>query len=52
MRKVREMKLRNPIARDLHSPKYRQRIVKDPNQYSRKVKHKKIDLEPKDGSKQ
>lgn len=52
MRKARVMKTRNPIAKDLRSPKYRQRIVRDPNQYSRKVKHRKIDHDPKDLNKE
>tara|TARA_R110002074_G_scaffold188993_1_gene354727 strand:- start:459 stop:587 length:129 start_codon:yes stop_codon:yes gene_type:complete len=30
---------KNYIAKDLHSPKYKQRIVKDKSKYTRKTKH-------------
>ncbi len=32
--------IKNPVAKDLRTPKYRQRIVRDPNLYNRKIKHK------------
>ena len=31
---------RSPIAKDLRSPKYRMRVVKNKKAYSRKTKHK------------
>jgi len=34
-------KTRNPIAKDLRSPKYRKRIVLSKKVYSRKAKHPK-----------
>jgi len=34
------MKIRNPVARDLRSPKYIKRVVKDRTKYTRKTKHK------------
>lgn len=35
------MKTRDPMARDLRTPKYRARVVKDRTKYNRKIKHKK-----------
>lgn len=35
------LKRRNPIARDLRTPKYRMRVVESKLSFSRKVKHKK-----------
>jgi len=40
MRKKRERPVRNLIAKDLHTPKYKQRVVRDRKTYTRKVKHK------------
>lgn len=37
----RTMKPRNPIAKDLRTPKYRMRTVESKVQYIRKPKHKK-----------
>jgi len=34
------MKRRNPVARNLLSPKYRKRIVRDRTKFTRKTKHK------------
>lgn len=39
------MKKVNPVARDLHSAKYRPRIVKNKKKYTRKVKNKKEEVE-------
>jgi hypothetical protein len=41
----RAIRRHNPIAKDLRTPKYRQRIVPDPNLYDRKVKHKNTDVQ-------
>jgi hypothetical protein len=38
MKKVRNV-LRNFIAKDLRTPKYRKRIAKNPKAYARKPKH-------------
>ena len=35
------MKPRNPIAKDVRTPKYRMRVVESKVQYIRKPKHKK-----------
>jgi len=35
------MKPRDPIAKDLHTPKYRMRVVESKVQYIRQPKHKK-----------
>jgi hypothetical protein len=35
------LKRRNPIAKDLRTPKYRQRVVESKVQYIRNPKHKK-----------
>ena len=35
------MKTRNPMARDLRTPKYRKRIVRSLKAYARKAKHRK-----------
>jgi len=35
------LKRRNPIAKDLHTPKYHQRVVESKVQYIRNPKHKK-----------
>lgn len=40
--KVRETTMRNAIAKDLKTPKYRQRIVASKTAYKRKEKHQKI----------
>ena len=32
---------RNPIAKDVRSPKYRPRVIKSRKAYTRKVKHKR-----------
>jgi hypothetical protein len=37
--------IHNPVAKDLRTPKYRQRIIPDPNLYDRKVKHKNTDVQ-------
>ena len=34
-------KTRNPIARDLKSPKYRPRLIRDKTNYTRKIKFNK-----------
>jgi hypothetical protein len=36
-----EDEMRNYIAKDLRTPKYRKRIKKNPKEYTRKVKHKR-----------
>lgn len=40
-----KIKKRNPIAKDLRTPKYRPRVEKDPDLYTRKTKHKKSEEE-------
>ena len=37
----RTMKPRNPIAKDLRTPKYRMRVVESKVQYIRQPKHRK-----------
>jgi hypothetical protein len=37
----KRMKLRDPIAKDLRTPKYRMRVVESKVQYIRNPKHKK-----------
>ena len=37
------MKPRNPIAKDLRTPKYRMRVVESKVQYIRQPKHRKAD---------
>lgn len=37
------MRTRDPVARDLRTPKYRPRVVKNKKKYTRKAKHKKGD---------
>jgi hypothetical protein len=37
------MKPRNPIAKDLRTPKYRMRVVESRVQYIRQPKHRKAD---------
>lgn len=37
---ARDVKKRNAIARDLKSPKYRPRVVKDKRKYTRKGKQR------------
>ena len=39
----RQMKPRNPIAKDLRTPKYRMRVVESKVQYIRQPKHRKAD---------
>jgi hypothetical protein len=39
----RTMKPRNPIAKDLRTPKYRMRVVESKVQYIRQPKHRKAD---------
>jgi hypothetical protein len=39
------LKPRNPIAKDLRTPKYRMRVVESRVQYIRKPKHRKEDNE-------
>jgi hypothetical protein len=34
------MARKNPIAKDLRTPKYRKRVMKIKTQYTRKIKHK------------
>jgi hypothetical protein len=34
------MKKRNPLAKELRTPKYRPRVVRDRKTYTRKTKHK------------
>ena len=41
----RTMKPRNPIAKDLRTPKYRMRVVESKVQYIRQPKHRKADHE-------
>lgn len=36
--------IRNHVAKELWTPKFRKQIVKDQKKYSRKIKHKNIDL--------
>ena len=36
-------KPRNPVAKELHSPKYSQRVVKDKTKYNRKKMKKAVD---------
>ena len=38
------MKKQNPIARDLRTPKYKPRIVKDKTKYDRKDSKRKSDV--------
>lgn len=37
----KQMKPRNPIAKDVRTPKYRMRVVESKVKYIRKSKHKK-----------
>ena len=37
-----ERRAKNPVAKDLRSPKYKKRVVKDKTKYTRKEKHKKL----------
>lgn len=37
----KKMKIRDPIAKDVRTPKYRMRVVESKVQYIRKPKHKK-----------
>lgn len=39
------MRPRNPVAKDLRTPKYRMRTVESKVKYIRKPKHRKIDYE-------
>jgi hypothetical protein len=39
------MKPRNPIAKDLRTPKYRMRVVESRVQYIRQPKHRKVNNE-------
>jgi hypothetical protein len=41
----KQMKPRNPIAKDVRTPKYRMRVVESKVQYIRKPKHRKEDYE-------
>ena len=38
------MKKQNPIAKDLRTPKYRKRVVKDKTKYDRKDSKRKSDV--------
>jgi hypothetical protein len=36
------MKTKNPIAKDLRTPKYRMRVVESKVKYARQPKHRKV----------
>jgi len=38
----KQMKPRNPIAKDVRTPKYRMRVVESKVHYNRKEKHKHV----------
>lgn len=41
MKNVKAPVVRNPVARELASSKFRKRVVQDKTKYSRKQKHRK-----------
>ena len=38
----RKMRIKNPMAADLRTPKYRKRVVRSRVKYTRKSKHKAV----------
>ena len=44
------MKKQNPIAKDLRTPKYRKRVVKDKTKYDRKTSKRKYAVDVFTGS--